>query len=56
MLVLSRKTCESICIQDDIVITVIRIEGDRVKIGIDAPKNIPVHRLEVWAKIQEKAA
>ena len=46
MLVLSRKLGEQIVISDDIVVTVIDIRGDKVRLGIEAPKNIPVHRQE----------
>jgi carbon storage regulator len=56
MLVLSRKTNESIVIRDNIVITVIDIRGDRVRLGIDAPKEIAVHRREVYDKIQSQEA
>ncbi len=52
MLVLSRKKDESIVISDNIVITVIEIRGDKVRLGIQAPKTIPVHRSEVHAAIQ----
>jgi carbon storage regulator len=51
MLVLSRKTNEAIKIQDNIKITIVSIEGDRVKLGIEAPKDIPVNREEVYEKI-----
>ena len=47
MLVLSRKRCESIRISDDIVVTVLSVQGNRVRLGIEAPKAIPVHRAEV---------
>jgi len=52
MLVLSRKANERIMISDDIVVTVVGILGDKVKLGIDAPKEIPVHREEVFDAIQ----
>ena len=48
MLVLSRRLDESIMVGDDIVITVVRIVGDRVVLGITAPKEIPVHREEIY--------
>ena len=51
MLVLSRKYNESIKIGDDIVITVVEIRGDKVRLGIDAPKNVSVHREEVYNAI-----
>lgn len=57
MLVLSRKKDESIIINDNIVITVVEIRGDKVRLGIKAPREIPVHRSEIYAVIQaEKAA
>lgn len=52
MLVLSRKKDESIVIDDQIVITVVEIRGDKVRLGIQAPKEVPVHRSEVHAAIQ----
>jgi len=51
MLVLSRKRNESIVINDDIVIVVVGIHRDKVKLGIEAPKEIPVHRREVFDKV-----
>lgn len=54
MLVLSRKLNQSIKIGDDIELTVISIEGDQVKLGIDAPKNVDIHRKEVYLAIQEE--
>jgi carbon storage regulator len=47
MLVLSRKKNESIVIDEDIVVTVVEIRGDKVRLGIEAPRDIPVHRREV---------
>ena len=47
MLVLSRKKNESIVINNDVVVTVIEIRGDKVRLGIVAPKDVPVHREEV---------
>lgn len=54
MLVLSRKLNEAIVINDDIVITVVEIRGDKVRLGIVAPKDIPVHRQEVYDAIQSQ--
>ncbi len=54
MLVLSRHRDESIIIGDDIVITVVDIRGDKVRLGIDAPQDIPVHRREVYEAIQRE--
>lgn len=51
MLVLSRKKNEQIRIGDDIVITVIEIRGDKIKLGINAPKNVSVHRQEIYDAI-----
>jgi carbon storage regulator len=51
MLVLSRKKNESIVIDDNIVVTVVEIRGDKVRLGIQAPKEVPVHRSEVHAAI-----
>ncbi|OMF42857.1 carbon storage regulator CsrA [Paenibacillus peoriae] len=53
MLVLTRKKGESIVIQNDIVITVLSVEGDTVKIGISAPKDIDIYRKEVFEAIQQ---
>jgi carbon storage regulator len=52
MLVLSRKTSEQIVIHDNIVITVVEVRGDKVRLGIEAPTDIPVHRREVYDAIQ----
>ena len=51
MLVLSRKKNESIVIDDTIVVTVVEIRGDKVRLGIQAPKEVPVHRSEVHEAI-----
>lgn len=51
MLVLSRKTNESIVIAEDIIVTVIEVRGDKVRLGIVAPRDIPVHRQEVFEQI-----
>ena len=56
MLVLSRKKNESIVINNDITIVVVEIRGDKVRLGIEAPKEVPVHRREVYDAIQRTAA
>lgn len=52
MLALSRKKDEAIIINDDIEVTVIEIKGDQVKLGITAPKSVPIYRKEVYLQIQ----
>jgi carbon storage regulator len=52
MLVLSRKKNESIVINDDITVVVVEIRGDKVRLGIEAPKEVPVHRTEVYEAIR----
>jgi carbon storage regulator len=54
VLVLSRQRDESIMIGDNIVITVVDIRGDKVRLGINAPTEIPVHRQEVYEAIQRE--
>lgn len=56
MLVLSRQRDESIIIGDNIVITIVDIRGDKVRLGIEAPTEIPVHRQEVYEAIQRENA
>lgn len=53
MLALSRKSNESIIIGNDIEITILEIKGDQVKVGINAPKSVPVYREEVYKMIQD---
>jgi len=54
MLVLSRKKNESIVIDDRIRITVVEVRGDKVRLGIEAPREVPVHRSEVLAAIRSE--
>jgi carbon storage regulator len=54
MLVLSRQKDESIIIGDDVEITIVDVRGDKVRLGITAPKEIPVHRREVYEAIQRE--
>ena len=54
MLVLSRQRDESIIINDNVVVTIVDIRGDKVRLGIEAPQEIPVHRREVYEAIQRE--
>jgi carbon storage regulator len=54
MLVLTRKKNESIVIGDDVKITIVDVRGDQVKLGITAPKNVSVHREEIYLEIQKE--
>ena len=54
MLVLSRHRDESIMIGDDVVVTIVDIRGDKVRLGIQAPNDIPVHRQEVYEAIKRE--
>ncbi len=56
MLILSRNVGESIHIGDDVKLTVLENNGSQVRIGIDAPKNVAVHRSEVYFRIQAQSA
>jgi carbon storage regulator len=56
MLVLSRQKNESIMIGDDIEVTVVDVRGDKIRLGINAPKKIAVHRKEIYEAIQRKKA
>ena len=53
MLALSRKENESIMIGNDIEITILEVKGEQVKLGISAPKSVPIYREEVYAQIKE---
>lgn len=54
MLALARKMGQSIMIGNDIEITLLEIKGDQVKLGITAPKSVPIYRKEIYAQIQEE--
>ena len=54
LLILTRKVGEAVAIGDDIQISIVEIKGTQVKLGIQAPKNIEVHREEIYQKIQEE--
>jgi carbon storage regulator len=56
MLVLTRKSNQSIMIGDDIEVSVLAIMGEKVRIGIQAPRDVPVFRREVYLEIQEESA
>ena len=53
MLVLSRRLGESITIGDDVIVTVLEVRGDVVRLGIEAPRSVRVHRQEVYRELQE---
>ncbi len=54
MLVLSRKTGERICIGEDIEVTIISVQGDRVRLGFNAPRSVCIHRAEVQRRIDQE--
>ena len=54
MLILTRKNGEALMIGDDVIITVLSVRGNQVRLGIDAPAEIPVHREEIYLRIQEE--
>ncbi|MEO6807996.1 MAG: carbon storage regulator CsrA, partial [Isosphaeraceae bacterium] len=56
MLVLTRKVGERIMIGDGIVVTVVRLHGDTIRLGIDAPANVPIHREEVARRLRESSS
>ena len=56
MLVLSRKKQEQVVIGDDILVTVVDVRGNKVRLGVDAPKDVPVHRKEVHTAAEREEA
>ncbi len=54
MLALARKINQSIMIGNDIEVTLLEIKGDQIKIGINAPKNVPIYRKEIFVQIQQE--
>lgn len=54
MLILTRRRGETLIIGDNIIVTIIAIDNNQIKIGIEAPKDVPVHREEVYLRIQEE--
>ena len=54
MLILTRRTNETLMIGDDVKITVLNVEGNQVRIGIDAPHDVAVHRQEIYERIQHE--
>lgn len=56
MLILTRKTGESIMIGDSVLVKVLGVRAGQIKIGVDAPKDLPVHREEIYKRIQEEEA
>ncbi len=56
MLILSRHVGETICIGKDVRVTVIDIRGDKVRLGVEAPQEVPVHRQEIFEAIQREKA
>lgn len=54
MLILTRRVSESIIIGDDVTITILGIKGHQVRLGINAPKEVSVHREEIYARIQQE--
>ncbi len=56
MLILTRRVGETLMIGDDVTITVLGVKGNQVRIGINAPKDVPVHREEIYLRIKEEGS
>ena len=56
MLILTRRVGESVMIGDEITVTVVDLKGNQIRLGIQAPKEIPVHREEVYVRLHEEKA
>lgn len=54
MLVLTRRAGESIVIGNEVTVTVLDVRGDQIRIGIDAPRTVPIHREEVYVQVQQE--
>jgi carbon storage regulator len=54
MLVITRKAGESLCLGDDVTVTILEISGSVVRLGIEAPAEVPVYRHEIWAAVKEE--
>lgn len=52
MLILTRRATETVMIGDEVTVTVLEVRGNQVRLGINAPKSVPVHREEIYARIQ----